>query len=628
MTQGSWEESLELLNHLPALPTEERAAAIETLLRNPQPVIRERALRTGAAVISDERLESFLREEADDVLRNAGLEMLKLRGSRGISLAIRLLHDDDPDVALQAVLVLGHIRDLRALEPLRGALFHPDINVVQAAIEAVGRLGDCRALPDLLPFLQQDPWLQMATIQALGDLRANEGIAPLGELLTDLMSGELAADAIARTGGLEALEVLSDHWLRFREDLDAETSLGFLAHVLEGLPVVPEVSAELLDSLAEILVSESSGAAQNAARALLVLGPTAHDELALDRQLENDPDGAVLPACLARRPDLLTSLFARSEAAHGWGFRLCARYPAIADPGVMASAAETLEASEWMTRVALPALSLLHDERIAMALLKNYREADADGRSHLAPLLQTQVQFLNDKALGSCGMSPEDTWVLQARLLRPAEGLLRGLQEMAGDAERQACLEQVNDHEELFRQLPLEEWLDRSPKEFGGLAARVAGRYGIRSLVPRLRHLLSQHPEPDLIRVVGELRDPESLPILIRDLETAPVRLHPLILESLGRIGGPEARAVLRRCISEGGVEPRIGYRALSLCATEDDDAIFRAAVGHPDWYVRLASVEVLGRFGRPENLAALSQLAADSVGVVAQRAIASLERQ
>jgi hypothetical protein len=345
-------------------------------------------------------------------------------------------------------------------------------------------------------------------------------------------------------------------------------------------------------------------------------------------QLEEDADGAVLPACLARRPDLIASLFARSEAAHGWGFRLCARYPAIADPGFVAGAAESLEGSEWMTRVALPALSLLHDERIAKALLKNYQRADTDQRSHLAPLLQTQVQFIDDAALGFCGMSPEDTWVLQARLFRPAEGLLRSLDEMEGDAQRRSCLEQVTDHEELFRLLPLEEWLDRSPQEFGGLAARIAGRYTIRSLVPRLRHLLDEHPEPDLIRVVGELRDPESLPILIRDLDTVPENLRPLILESLGRIGGPEARAVLRRYISEGGVEPRIGYRALSLCAIEDDDAIFRAAVGHPDWYVRLASVEVLGRFGRPENLAALSQLAADSVGVVAQRAIASLERQ
>ena len=180
---------MELLDQLPSLPTDERVAAIERLIRNSSPVIRERALRTGAAVVSDERLESYLREEADDVLRNSGLEMLKMRGPRAIGLALRLLRDPDPDVVLQSVLALGHVRDLRALEPLRSALNHDDANVVQAAIEAVGKLGDARAIPDLLPFLEGDPWLQLATITALGDLRSPAAVGPLTKLLTDLMVG-------------------------------------------------------------------------------------------------------------------------------------------------------------------------------------------------------------------------------------------------------------------------------------------------------------------------------------------------------------------------------------------------------------------------------------------------------
>jgi len=102
--------------------------------------------------------------------------------------------------------------------------------------------------------------------------------------------------------------------------------------------------------------------------------------------------------------------------------------------------------------------------------------------------------------------------------------------------------------------------------------------------------------------------------------------LTPLILESLGRVGGPEARQAIRRAILEGRCEQRIGYRALSLCAIEEDDALFRRAVGHADWYVRLACADVLGRFMRPENLAALSQLAADPVGIVSQRALSFLE--
>ena len=98
------------------------------------------------------------------------------------------------------------------------------------------------------------------------------------------------------------------------------------------------------------------------------------------------------------------------------------------------------------------------------------------------------------------------------------------------------------------------------------------------------------------------------------------------MLESLGRVGGPRGAAGDPPRHPRRRVEPRIGYRALSLCAIEEDDALFRRAVGHPDWYVRLACADVLGRFVRPENLAALSQLAADPVGIVSQRAVSFLE--
>jgi len=64
----------------------------------------------------------------------------------------------------------------------------------------------------------------------------------------------------------------------------------------------------------------------------------------------------------------------------------------------------------------------------------------------------------------------------------------------------------------------------------------------------------------------------------------------------------------------------------LSRCATGDDDEIFRNATTHSDWYVRLSCAEVLGRFSRPENLAALARLAADPVPIVAQRALSYLE--
>ena len=623
--EPSWEECMELLDQLPSLPTEERVEAIERLIRNASPVIRERALRTGAAVVSDERLESYLREDADDVLRNAGLEMLKMRGHRALSLAIRLLRDADPDVVLQSVLALGHVRDLRALEPLRSALNHDDANVVQAAIEAVGKLGDARAIPDLLPFLEGDPWLQLATIQALGDLRSPSSVGPLGRLLTDFMVGPVAAEALARTGGSKAFHSLSRHWLRFEEDLDAETMVGLLAHVLEGLPSAPRGQQELRESLRRHLDAEDDTIRVSAGRCLLALGPGGDDERALAVVAESHADPSVLPACLSKRKDLVPLLLRRPGKARSWGFLLTARFPRAATvPQLAVAVVDEVPPPEVLTSIG-KALAKIKDVRLAEALLQLYLQAPADYRSALGPLMATHREFLRETVRQRADIDPEARLILAAHLGAGVEELVSEVVALEPET-RLRVLEQVASQEELVRRLPWSEWLDQEPDLYTTLGAKVAAEFGLRELVPQLRRQLLRRPSPDLVRAMGELGDRESVPVLLRLLERGPQNLAPLVLESLGRIGGPEARQAIRGAILEGLCDPRIGYRALSLCAIEEDDAMFRRAVGHPDWYVRLACADVLGRFVRPENLAALSQLAADPVGIVAQRALSFLE--
>jgi hypothetical protein len=197
----TWDECVEILERLPAMPPDTRFQALERLVRNPSPGIREQALRIGASVLPDSRLTEYLRDPADAALRNAGSEILRLRGSRSLPVVVRLLQDSDPDVALQAVLILDRLRDPRGLEPLHAVLGHSDPNVQQEAIVAIGHLGDARSIPYLLPFLDADLWVQMAAVQALGDLRAPEGVPPLAARLTDPMLGSLAAEALARIGG-------------------------------------------------------------------------------------------------------------------------------------------------------------------------------------------------------------------------------------------------------------------------------------------------------------------------------------------------------------------------------------------------------------------------------------------
>ena len=622
--EPSWEECMALLDQLPSLPTEERVEAIERLIRNPSPLIRERALRTGAAVVSDERLESYLREGADDVLRNAGLEMLKMRG-RAMSLGIRLLKDPDPDVVLQAVLALGHVRDLRALEPLRGALNYEDANVVQAAIEAVGQLGDARAIPDLLPFLEGDPWLQLATIQALGDLRSSNAVPSLAKLLTDLLVGPVAAESLARIGGLKAFKVLAKHWLRFEEELDAEATIGLLSHTVEGLAATPKGQEALRASMVAHLDDDSEETVVAAARALLALGSGEEDDRTLAIVAESPADHSVLPACLALRRDMIPALLLRPGKPRSWGFLLCARSgDEVSVDWIVDAIVDEMPPPEVVQSMAKAFQKIKH-QRIAAALLTMFLEAPADGRSVLVPIMDTHEDMIRQLVTDREELEPEARLILAAHLGLDLDAIVDQIEGLEGEA-RLRVLNQVSGEEELVRQLPWVEWLEAAPELYAGLAAKVAAEFGFRDLLPQLRERLSVAPSPDLIRAVGELGDRESVSQLLSLLADTSGNLTPLLLESLGRIGGPEARQAIREAILESRCDARIGYRALSLCAIEEDDAMFRRAIGHPDWYVRLACAEVLGRFVRPENLAALSQLAADPVGIVAQRALSFLE--
>jgi HEAT repeat protein len=174
--------------------------------------------------------------------------------------------------------------------------------------------------------------------------------------------------------------------------------------------------------------------------------------------------------------------------------------------------------------------------------------------------------------------------------------------------------------------LPWDDWLAEAPGLYSALAAEAAVRCGFRDLLPALRGRAAAAPSEPVLRALGALGDREAVPVLASCLEREDLRLA--ALESLGRIGGPEARAALESATRslEAVPEARAAFKALAACAGADDGATFRVAATHPDWQVRLTSVEVLGRFPRPENRAVLTRLAGDSVAAVAHRALAVLE--
>lgn len=626
--EPSWQECVQLLERLPGLPLEQRLGDLERLLRNSSPSIRDRALRMGAALLPESTLIDYLRNDADGVLRNAGLEMLKLRGLRSFSLAVTLLRDPDYDVALQAVLLLDHFKDPRALEPLRAQLRHEDPNIVQATIVAIGQLGDARAIPDLLPFLEAETWVQVAAVEALGDIRSPVAVVPLARLLTDLMVGPIAAEALARIGGVRAFRCLAQHWLRFENELDAESAVGLLAHVLEGLPRFPAPLPGLRAALARYLDDSTSRVRLVAARGLLALGPGTEDYPALDLVAAAHPDSTLLPACLSERRDLIGRLLESEQPLKGWGFQLTARFPRAAPIELVLEALSGLAPTDTLHAV-IRALKKVRGADLAEGLLEFYLGLPVERRPLLVPVLVAHKTRLRKVLRQRTDIATEDQLVLAALLGEEPDKVAEEVCQLS-DAARVSVLSQLLGRDAVLRRLPWAEWLEAKPEVYRELAAHVAVEAELRELIPVLRQQLRRLPSPELVRAMGDLRDPESVPLLIELLERPESRVYePVVLESLGRIGGSAARAALRRAVEradEMAARARMAYKALADCAEDEDEPFFRRAVDHPDWYVRLACAGVMGVFPRAENLSALAQLAADPVPIVAHRAMSFIE--
>jgi HEAT repeat protein len=235
------------------------------------------------------------------------------------------------------------------------------------------------------------------------------------------------------------------------------------------------------------------------------------------------------------------------------------------------------------------------------------------------------------------GIDAVDRVVLAARLGDPPAASVAAILTL-DPAARVAAIFQLSGSRALMAALPWQDWMSESPDTYGEAAAEAASRARLRRLLPALRRLaaswvssVSAPSSPSLaaaLRAFGELGDRDSVPLVVAVMTTTTsAALRPQAMEALGRIGGDEARTALRAAArgSHAG-EARAAYRALTFCAGEEEQALFRAAAGHADWYVRLMAVEVLGRRGGPENIDALTRLTADPVPAVAGRALSLLE--
>ena len=598
------------------------SADILRRLRDPDLLVRERAVRAGATSLPDDALVAHLRDGSDHVLRNGALEMLKARGAAAVPLAVQLLGDADSDVVLQAVLLLDHLKDPRSVEPLKRVLTHASPNVVQAALVALGHIGNAGVIPELARFLDADLWLRLAAVEALGDLRCAEAVAPLARMLEDQLLAPAAAGSLARIGGTAAFRCLAERWVAHQGDT---VLLDLAAHVLEGLcEAVPSVPSFAV-ALEVALVAAPASGRLSAARCLVALGPSAADAAALKLVSEALGDQP-LPPCLYRRGDLAGALLAGGSVHQGWGLRLAAMQPAAVSEEVLRAAINGIRGSAHHEAMAEALLAAEPREALGAPLVMLYGRLPRAARLSWGPVLRRHRASLR-AALLDATLADAATRVVLLTVAEENPLSAAGAIAALPVAVRPEALAHAATDDQVLRALPWPRLLDEDPDECGRIAVAAADRGILTAHLDAIRLLAGRTGHRELVRLLGRLRDVTSVPLLSLLAEQGPDTVRPFALAALGSIGNAEARAALRARTASHGEWTRFAFRALADCRTEAELPLFRDAAGHRDWHVRMISAEVLAASGGRDDRETLAALAADETPAVAERARGALSR-
>lgn len=161
----------------------------------------ESAAAHGNAIVSS--LVQLLRmQHRNFSVLSSALDLLAITDIEVVPPLIACLEDPDPDLRMQAALILGDRRDPRAIGPLIARLSDPDANVQFHAIEALGKLRAAEACDALLAIAERrEFFLGFPAIHAL----ARAGSAAIAPRLVPLL-----ADEILRAPVVEALGELGD----------------------------------------------------------------------------------------------------------------------------------------------------------------------------------------------------------------------------------------------------------------------------------------------------------------------------------------------------------------------------------------------------------------------------------
>jgi HEAT repeat protein len=507
-------------------------------------------------------LISALRDEHHDFnVLSSALQLLSTADLDITTPLAELLHDESPDVRIQAALALGEHAGTAAAAALMGALDDPEVNVRFQAIESLGRLRASEAVGRLVAIAEsRDFFLAFAAIDALVRIADPRVGARLLPLLEDDVLAAPVIDALGSLGGGEVVRPLTR--ALGRAGAPIHSILKALATVYTtfetryggGAYIIGEFREALSPHGTRQILEAIPGATTDELRALvLVLGwaPGPEGSGALARLLGDAEVRSQVIEALVQQGAPVVDVLIDQLSAGDEEVRLAAvtALGGIRDPRATAPLCELLGGRRALAIAAAAAVASIGDPRAFEPLLALLGHEDAAVRQAVIgalhaighPEMEHRVQAL----LGSADTATRESAIRIAGYFGYSE---------SEDAVLHAC----GDREESVRRAALE----HAP-------------------------LLSER---------------RALPLLLHAISTDTARARACAATALGRVRGVEARGALHQAL--GDTDAWVRYFAARALAAHADVASLAplavAAADDPAPHVRIAAIETIGVIGGP----------------------------
>jgi HEAT repeat protein len=637
-----------------------REEAILAALEDKTPAVRERAIRLAARYIEPQVLGEMVADEANATRRNAAIAALERQGPYAVRHLESMLRRLEVDVVMFALQVLARIGDPSVVPSVAPLVRHPDPNVAQSAIETLGQLRSAEAVPALLQLLQGDLWLQLAAIDALGEIGDPAAVSPLLDLVPDSIVAEPAVKALQRIAAPQSLQLLLARLLVVRERSLRDALLLAIGVVIDlhpdPVPVAVQYSAQieldpsrdLLGYLEQLLLWDGTTAA----------GESENETSEGESLLRAATALTVVAGVRSLYPQVLIRI-ATEEGAE-WGVGLFRRHPGALTPalrellrhddvrvrrGALLTGAfqaedfrrvlEHLEDADEMVRAAAcRALGLIGKADAVPLLILRLREGGATER---AAAVDALAEFPADalEALEPCLASDVPEPVLagalevlgkrgaerfEARIIELArhpspvirKPAIRAAAQLPGSRTEVALIRALADRHQPIQVDALELLVKRDHgKTVPMLAALLEAGDSLRYHVIRaLGHMGAREAAPKLERLYGQCGPHEQVEIIL----------------ALIRIGAPGVAQFLRARLSEPEAEiRRVAARGLASLADPAQLHLLLELAEDADWCIRDEAARGLGLLATAECRTPLLTLARDVEPVVAGTARAAL---